>query len=500
MASLKKLAGQTAWYGVSSIFARFLNYLLTPYLTGVFTTEMYGELSIVYAATPFMSALFIHGMEITYFRYANSDVGQQRVFNTGSLSLITSTLLLTSILVIANVPIAHALKIGSHPEFITWIAMVIALDTLCVLPFAKLRFERRPKKYALIRLAGIVLNILLVVFFYSGLPVIAEHDPRSFIAKWYDPGMGIGYYIIANLLSSGFMFLVLVKEYLNIRLQWDTKLWKEMLWYALPLMIAGFAGVINETFDRIMLGWLATDYNGFNAKEQAGVYGANYKLSIIVNLFVQAFRLGAEPFFFEQAKDKDAPGTYARVMKYFVIVLCTMFLVVAMYLDLWKYFIQNEAMWVGLKVVPVLLIAAMCLGVYYNLSIWFKVTKKTKAGAVITIIGAIVTLGVNWLFIPRFGYMACAWATLACYGSMMIISYFWGQRVYPVPYPVVKIARYFLLMLLLFFVHNLVCQYTTELWPRLGVAILFTWIYVVYIIRSEKEDIRKLPFIGRLLK
>jgi O-antigen/teichoic acid export membrane protein len=312
--------------------------------------------------------------------------------------------------------------------------------------------------------------------------------------------MGAGYVILANLAMAALKLLLLLPELLSIRLQWDSKLWKEMMIYTLPLMIAGFGGMVNETFDRIMLGWWAPVSSVEAAKVQVGIYSACYKLSILITLFIQAFRMGAEPFFFQQSKGEDAPKTYARVMNYFVITICLMFLAVALYLDVWKELIRNPQMWEGLKIVPILLVANMCLGVYYNLSIWYKLSQNTRAGATITFIGAGITLLINAIFIPQFGYIACAWATLACYGSMMLISYAWGQKVYPVPYAVGKLSGFFIVMLLCFFVHQGICAFTNAVWLRmLGATVLFA-AYFIYILKKEGGDLKRLPVIGKYLR
>lgn len=500
--SIKRLASHTMWYGLSSIVARFLSYLLTPYLTNpehLSVTE-YGKMSMIFSAIPFMSALFTYGFEITYFRYSNKDEDEKVVFNTSSLSIIFTTLIFTSILLLFNQPIADFLQVPDNPEFITWTSLIIAFDTLVVIPFAKLRQINRPRKYALIRVTGILITILATVFFYTYLPRIAADDPGSFLASWYDPQMGVGYYIIATLIASVSMLVLLAPEVLSIRFQGSLKLWKEMILYSLPLMIAGFAGVINETFDRILLGKLTPKDAPVPGVQLAGIYGACYKLSLLINIFIQAFRMGAEPFFFAESKNKNATETYARVMKYIVIVMTSMFLVVTLYIDFWKYFIQNEAMWVGLNVVPILLIANMSLGVYYNLSFWYKLSQKTHAAIVITLTGAAITLLVNFLFIPTYGYMASAWATLACYGGMMIFSYFWGRKVYPVPYEVNKIGKFFGLMLALFFIHKGISIYIDNIWLRAAAGTLLLFVYVTYILRVEKNDMKNLPVIGKYIR
>jgi O-antigen/teichoic acid export membrane protein len=249
LASLKKLAGQTAWYGLSSIFARMLNYLLTPYLTHYLTTAVYGEMSIIYSVIPFMNVIFTYGMETTFFRFSNKGESESKVFNTGSLSLIFTTLILASLLVIFRIPVAGVLRVENHPQFIVWVAWIIALDTLSTLPFAKLRNEGKPRKYAFIKVTGIVVNVALTIFFYTLLPHIALQHPQSFLASWYDPNLGAGYVIIANVAMSAITLLLLIPEILSLRIQWDGQLWRQMMIYSLPIMVAGFGGMINETFD-----------------------------------------------------------------------------------------------------------------------------------------------------------------------------------------------------------------------------------------------------------
>jgi O-antigen/teichoic acid export membrane protein len=500
LASLKKLAGDTLWYGVSSIAARFINYLLTPYLTYKLSEATYGEQGIVYAAIPFLNVLFTYGMETAYFRYSSKDVDEETVFSTASFSLITSTIFLTGLLLLFRQDFATLLSIADRPEYITWAAAVIALDTLTTLPFAKLRYTNRPRKYAFIRVFSILLNVGLVYFFYSRLPGIAARYPDSFFARYFNPNMGAGYYIIANIIASALTFLFLLPEFFSIKLQWSAKLWKEMMVYSLPLMVAGFGGMINETFDRIMLGWWAPVSTHEDKMRQVGIYNACYKLSLLISMFIQAFRMGAEPFFFKHSKGEDAPRVYARVMKFFVITICIMFLMVAMYLDVWREFIRNRHMWVGLKVVPLLLLANMSLGVYYNLSIWYKLSQNTRAGATITIAGAIVTLLINYFFIPYYSYMACAWATLICYTGMMVTSYIWGQRVYPVPYDLKKLLGYFSVMLAFYFIDQGLCAYTPAVWLHLTIASVLLVLYLRFIYQYERHELKSMPFIGKWIK
>jgi O-antigen/teichoic acid export membrane protein len=265
----------------------------------------------------------------------------------------------------------------------------------------------------------------------------------------------------------------------------------------LPLIIAGFGGMINETFDRLMLLWWAPVHGIDAAKNEVGIYSACYKLSILISLFIQAFRFGAEPFFFKQAEEQNPQRVYARVMKFFVITITVMFLVVALYLDIWKYFIRNKTFWAGLKVVPILLLANMFLGIYYNLSIWYKLTHRTISGAYITLIGAVITLVINYIFIPYYSYMACAWATFFCYGSMMIISFLWGQKAYHIPYATRKLCAYIIIVVLLFFIHRAVIHYFDNYILNLSVATFLILIYLWFIINVERKEFQKLPVVGR---
>jgi len=497
--SVKKLAGQTLWYGLSSIVARFLNYLLTPYLTAKLSGVAYGDMTLIYSAIPFLNVIFTYGLETAYFRYTQKKELEQDVYNTATVSLIISTISLTALLVIFRGAFADLIRIEKHPEFITWSAFIIAFDSLSALAFAKLRYEGRPRKFAFIRVAGIIVNIAFTYFFLSACPRILARNPNSVLLLFYNKDMGVGYVIIANLIQSVFTFLMLGKEFFSFQWKFNGQLWKQIMLYSMPLIIAGFGGMINETFDRIMLGWWSTAPTLNAIKMQVGTYGACYKLSILITLFIQAFRMGAEPFFFKQAQNENPQRVYARVMKFFVITICFMFLVVALFLDIWKHFIQNRAMWEGLKVVPVLLLANMFLGIYYNLSIWYKLGNKTMAGAWITIIGALLTIIINYAFIPSYGYMACAWATFFCYGSMMVISFVWGQKEYPVPYAWKKLVAYIVIVVLLYFIHTAFTRIGLNGWIDRIFGIILTALFVMFVLNVEKKEFQRLPLIGKYL-
>lgn len=457
----------------------------------------YGEMSTIYAAIPFLNIIFTYGLETAYFRFASNKEQQIRVYNTATVSLIVSTVLLTLLLLLFRDPMAALLRIEDHPEYISYAVYIIAFDALSTLGFAKLRFDGRPVKFASIKIAGILINIALVVFFLSVCPKIQRDDPNSFIGTFYDKNNAVGYIIIANLVQAIFTFLLLAKEFFHFRWKFDARLWKEIMVYASPLILVGFAGMINETFDRLMLTWWAPVATEEAAKEQVGIYSAVYKLAILISLFIQAFRMGAEPFFFKQAQGKDPQRVYARVMKFFVILICFMFLAVALFLDVWKHFIQNERQWEGLKVVPILLLANMFLGIYYNLSIWYKLSNKTMYGAWITLIGVVVTLSINYFFIPTYSYVACAWATFFCYGTMMVISYNWGQNHYPIPYATKKLVAYIVISVALFGTYLLFQQLDLGVWVNRGFALVEMALFALLVINIEKKEFAGLPVVGR---
>ncbi|MFN2440915.1 MAG: lipopolysaccharide biosynthesis protein, partial [Chitinophagaceae bacterium] len=343
MGDIKKLAGQTIWYGVSSIFGRFLNYLLTPLLTIIFATADYGKITTLFAVAAFLNIIYTYGMETAYFRFSTQH-DEKKVYNTTSTSVILSTLIFTAVLYFFAEPIAAYLEIPAHPEYIIWMLLIVALDTLVVMPFARLRHTGRPRKYALIKILNVLINIGLILFFLVYCKGQYLEKKNSFFAFLYNPSIDIGYVIIANLIASSITWLMLWKEFFQFKPAINSGFWKEMMNYSWPLIIVGFGGMVNELIDRFMLLKL---YPGTTeqAYSQTGIYGANYKLAIIIVLFIQAFRLGAEPFFFKQSTDKNAPHTYARVMKFFVIVCCFCFLLVTLFLGVWKYFMGTNPLY-----------------------------------------------------------------------------------------------------------------------------------------------------------
>lgn len=484
------------WYGLSSIAARFINYLLTPYLTFKFSESQYGEMSVVYAFIPFMNIIFTYGMETAYFRFVNK-LDAKKVYNTINISILSSSIIFTLILLLIHKPLATILTIETQTSYLYLAIIIILLDALTTIPFAKLRQDNKPKKFAIIRIVGILINIFCIYFFLSLCPAWIKENNNHWASTFFNSNFAVGYVLVANIIQSGITLILLYKEFFSFRWKFDYVIWKQLFFYSLPLLVAGFGGMINETFDRIMLSWWAPVQNEIAAKAEVGIYAACYKLAILISLSVQAFRMGAEPFFFKKSTQTDAQHTYARVMKFFVITVCLMFLVVVLYLDIWKEFIRNPKMWVGLKAVPILLLANIFLGIYYNLSIWYKLVNKTMAGAYITLIGAIITIVINYIFIPHYSYMACAWATLACYGSMMIISYLWGQKVYPIPYELKRILFYIILVLVIYFLYYYTSSLINQQWLNFITATLFFIGFIVIIAILEKSELKKIAALNK---
>ncbi|MBX3256327.1 MAG: polysaccharide biosynthesis protein [Chitinophagaceae bacterium] len=500
MAGIKQLAGQTLWYGVSSIVPRLLNYLLTPYLTLKLSGASYGDMTLVYALISFLFIIYTYGLETAYFRFSQKKEYEADLYNTSSVSIITSTIILSVGLWFFVQPLATLTNVPEHPEYIKIAILIVAFDTLAVIPFAKLRQAGRPVKYAVVRISAVLLNIGVLYFFLSVSPRLARSNPNSVFTVISNSNFETAYVIISNALMSLFTLVLLWKEFQAFRWRFNPALWKEIMIYSSPMLIVGFGGMINETLDRIMLGWWGIPVAGGSIKDDIGTYGACYKLSILISLSIQAFRLGAEPFFFKQASGENPQRVYARVMKFFVIILCLMFLFVALYLDVWKHFIQNKSMWAGLKVVPVLLLANMFLGIYYNLSVWYKITNKISSGAWITIAGTIITILINYIFIPKYSYVASAWATFFCYLTMMVSCYVWGQKEYPVPYAWKKLLAYIVIAVLLYFLHTwLTALWTNEMFSYI-LATLILFAFGIFVLRVEKKEFQKMPVIGKYIR
>ena len=483
MSLFKRLAGQTAIYGLSSIVGRLLNYLLVPIYTRVFEKAEYGVVTEMYGYVGFLMIVFTYGMETSFFRYVKEKAQENKVFSTAVISLLMSSVVLMAFFIGFSQSIANAIQYPEHSEYVIWFALVLGFDAIASIPFANLRYEERPIRFAVVKMVNIFTNMGLVLFFVVLAPKIADNS--TFIQAIYNPEIRIGYIFLANLAASCITLLLLLPEFRKVRWEFDPILWRKMLWYAMPLMIAGFAGIVNEMLDRVLLKYLLP-YDVKTNQAHLGVYGACYKLSILMTLFTQAFRYAAEPFFFAQSNQSNAKRVYAVVMRYFVAAGILIFLGVMFFIDVFKLFIGKDFR-EGLFIVPILLLANLCLGIYYNLSIWYKLTDKTRIGAVIAAMGASITIVLNVALIPSIGYAGSAWATLICYASMVVISYFWSRKHYLIPYEVSRILQYLTFGILLFFID----KQATVLIEGLGiylikVLLLLTYIGVVFWIEKTR--------------
>jgi O-antigen/teichoic acid export membrane protein len=486
LGTLKKLASQTAVYGLSSIVGRLLNYLLIPLYTNVFLPAEYGVVTELYSYVAFFAVLMTYGMETAFFRFMQKEnLEPKKVYATSLISIGTTALIFLVVGYVFIDKIAEWLKYENHAWYLLCFMLIIAIDAITALPFAKLRSENKALKFAAIRLVNIFVNIALNLFFILLCPIWLEKNP-SLVKHFYSPEIGVGYIFISNLIAS-FMTVLLLLPQFKIKFDFDKTLWKELIRYAFPLLVVGLAGMVNETADRIMLKYLLPA--GSNVMAETGIYGACYKISIIMTIFIQTFRYAAEPFFFSHAKNKGAEQLYADVMKYFVIACAAIFLITLLYLDIVKFFVGKNY-WEGLPIVPILLLANWFLGIYFNLTVWYKLTNKTGYGAGISIFGAVLTIAFNILLIPHLGYIGAAWTTLICYTSMMILSFYQGQKHFPINYDVKKILGYIVLTITLYMLSNLFLEFEFVLKLIINTAILSIFLIVVWL--NEKNNLMTL--------
>jgi len=444
---LKKLAGQTGVYGLG-VMARFLNYLLVPYYTtGNFSTEQYGVITEMYAYVAFLVVFLTYGLETAFFRFASKkDSNPNKIFSTLLISIICTSAVFISLAVVFREPISIWLKYPDHAEYVSWFAIIVGLDAISSLFLARLRFYNKAKKFVGINLANILINIGFNVLFISYFIPSAEKGYNSWlIDTFHIEGTGVGYVFIANLIATITKLALLSPAVKFINNGFNFRLWKKVLRYSLPLLVAGLAGMANETLDRILIKRILWPLEGESeTMSQLGIYGANYKMGVLLSLFLAALRYAAEPFYFNQEKEKNARQVYADVMKWVVIILCCIILTVILNIHFFKYFIgtENDGYWAGLHIVPIVMFAYVAFGIYQNNSIWFKLNEKTGYGILFTVIGAIITIGLNIYLIPEIGYEGSAWATLACYITMALCSILIGQKQFYIPYDFKRIGLY----------------------------------------------------------
>ena len=499
MSSIKKLASDTALYGISSILGRVLNYLLVPLYTEVFAAGEYGVVTVLYAYVAFFNVLYTYGMETAYFRFAaRQKENEPLVFNTSFSSILFTSLVLSGIICLLAPYLLDWMDYERLPiNYIYWLALIMGIDAIVAIPFARLRLQNRPLLFASARLFNIFLNIVLNLFFLVLCPALLKGEYqwlswlRPLAEEVYDPSLGIGYVFLSNLIANAFYLVLLAPVLFKARIRLDKALLRQMLVYSYPLLLMGIAGVTNEMLSRPMLRyWLPEGfYENFDTEAAVGIFGACYKLSVFMNLAIQAFRFAAEPFFFSKASDKNSPQLFSQVMHYFIIVCCFIFFAVTVNLP-WiaPLFLRDPIYLEGIEVVPILLLGYLFLGIYLNLSIWFKLADKTKYGTWFTGIGAILTIIFNMLLIPLLGYVGAALTTLLVYFSMAAMCYYYGQKHYPIPYKT--------LVGLVYIIASIAAAYALLIimpdhkWTAIAMGIAAALAYLIIVVMRERKGLR----------
>lgn len=480
MSLYKNLFKQTAIYGIATVVPRMFSFILTPLYTtpGVMDLNQYGRVSVIFSWLIFFNVVLAYGMETAFFRFYSTD-DKKEVVNTSTISLFWSSILFLGVGLLFRNHLAAWSNIDV--EYIMFTIWVLVFDALVIIPFSKIRANGRPIYYAILKISNVAFNVFLNFFFLLWLPEIAKNEPDSFVASLYVSDFQVGYVFLANVISSLSTLLILLPHYFRIRWNFNFRLWRLMIRYAFPVMIAGVAYAINEGFSRPVLEFLDVPMS------EIGAYSACYRLVLFMTLFTTAYRLGIEPFFFNHAGNENAKQTYATVTKYFIIFGSVILLGVVVFADIIKSFlILDDQYWVAMKVVPPVLIGAFFLGIYTNLSVWYKLSDKTKMGAYISIIGAVVTLAFNFALIPHWGYMGSAVGTIGAYGVMMVISYVLGNKYYPVPYDMQKICGYLGLSI------ALSCVYFYCFRENYYVGIGSLLLFAAFLYRNEKETLQRI--------
>ena len=481
MSLYKNLFKQTLIYGLATVLPRMISFLLNPLYVDRLPKQEFADVSIVFAWLVFFNVILSYGMETAFFRFFNAEADKKKVISTATVSLFWSSLGFLFLGLIFRNTLSEWSNVKE--EYVTYTVWILVLDALVIIPFSRLRAAQRPMVYAMIKIGNVGLNMLLNLFFLLLLPKMAQIDPNGFFSTIYYENFQVGYIFISNLIASLLTFVVLSPDYFKINWNFDFGLWKRMIVYALPILFAGLAFAINEHFDKILLERLHV------SKSDIGAYSACYKVGMFMVLFRTAYTLGIEPFFFSHASNEKAQQTYATVTKYFVIFGSFICLFVIAFTDILKVFlVPNPSYWDADKVIPLIVLANFFLGIYTNLSVWYKIIDKTKIGAYISIVGAIVTLALNFILIPKIGYYGSAIATIAAYGSMMIISYQMGQKQYPIPYDMNRIFGY-LGLTVLFSALSFYVPYVRESYT-IKIVLLIMFLYFIYY--NEKETLTRI--------
>ena len=493
---MKILAKETAIYGVSSIVGKFLNWMLVPLYTYVLQQQSdYGIVTNLYAWTALLLVILTYGMETGFFRFANKEgENPQTVYKTSLIALFSTSLLFAVVCVVWQVPIAVALGYPTHSEFIAMLGVVVAMDAFASIPFAYLRYKKHPLQFAALKLLFVFLNIVLNLFFLVLCPKIQDW---GIIASWYNPDYGVGYVFVANIMATAIqtMFLLpaILEGFKSSGAQecrclgvFSWKLLGQMLKYSLPLLVLGVCGIMNQTLDRILFPFF---YTGVDAQTQLGIYGACFKVAMVMMMFTQAFRYAYEPFVFAKHKDKQSVAAYADAMKYYIVFSYMILLGMIFYLDLLKFIIA-PSYWEGLKIVPIVLWTYIFQGVYFNLSFWYKLTDKTQWGAYFSIIGVVITFGLQVVFVPRIGYMASALSSTVCYMVIMLLSYFMGRKHLTIPYDLRRIGIYTLVVLILLAGYYVLAHLLPiNEWLKMGIGTILLIIYCVIFYRLDGKTL-----------
>lgn len=483
MKALRKLTGETAIYGMPSIIGRFLNWWLTPYWTYVLVKQSdLGQVSNIYAYVAFLLVILTFGMETGYFRFASKEKNPIKVFSTSMFTLLITTSVFLLLFFIGLQDITAFLDIEGYSTILIIVALTLVIDVLSTLPFAALRLANRPLKFALIKFINIGLNIGFNLIFLTLFPLIVSKYPSGVISSIYSPELGIIYIFIANLIASFVTFILLI-PYIKISFSFDWILFRKMIKYSFPILIIGITGMVNQNIDKILIPKLLPQ--SAEPMKQLGIYAASFKMAVVLNMFIQAFRYAFEPFFFNRKGDQTDKAMYAVIMKYFIIIGLMIFLALSSFVDVFKFIIRSDYH-EGLGIIPIVLLANLFMGIYFNLSLWYKVTDKTHYGAIIGIIGSFITIFINVLLIPVIGYYASALAILACFISISVISYFWGMKHYPIQYKVGNFLFYLFVALVLFGIYWLVrTEQNTYIW----LAILVNIVFISVVFFKEKKEI-----------
>ena len=489
--SMLSLAKETAIYGLSSIIGKFLNWLLVPLYTYVLAEQAdYGIVTNLYAWTALLLVILTYGMETGFFRFANKD-GESvaTVYSTALTSLFVTSFLFALLAVLLRYPIASAMGYSGHEEFIALLAVVVAMDAFASLPFAYLRHKKKAIRFAALKLLFVFLNILLNIFFLVVCPRLQDY---AFISSWYDPAYGVGYVFVANIIATGIQTLCLLPDILAEKYNFSFPLLRSMLRYSLPLLILGVCGIMNQTLDRILFPFF---YTGSDAQTQLGIYGACFKVAMVMMMFTQAFRYAYEPFVFSKHKDRQSVEAYADAMKYYIIFSYLILLLMVVYLDLLKFIIAL-GYWEGLVIVPIVLWTYIFQGVYFNLSFWYKLTDQTRYGAYFSLLGVVITFALQAWLVPYFGYIASAFSSTICFFLLMLLSYFIGQRHLSVPYDLKRIGLYTLVVVAMLAAYYVIRTLTGSAAVSMTAGTVLIIIYLALLLKLD-FPLSALPVVGK---